>query len=60
MVCARFAKLPFLEFGVNKMKRRDFLKIFLIGILSLFSKKVNASRKAEKHLKEAMFWRKID
>lgn len=60
MACAGFVKLPFLESGVNKMNRRDFLKIFLIGILSLFSKKVNAGRKAEKNLKEAMFWRKID
>lgn len=60
MASANFANLPFLEFGVNNMKRRDFLKIFLIGILSLFSKKVNAGQKPEKNLKEAMFWRKID
>lgn len=42
------------------MKRRDFMKIFLLGIFSLFTKKVNAEKKPENKLKEAMFWRKID
>jgi hypothetical protein len=46
--------------GFNKMKRRDFMKIFLLGIFSLFTKKVNAEKKPENKLKEAMFWRKID
>ncbi len=52
------------EFGVrkgNRMKRRDFLRIFLLGgLLSLFSKKAKAEKKQEKPLKEAMFWRRVD
>ena len=42
------------------MKRRDFLKIFLAGIFSLFVKKADAVKKPEPALKEAMFWRKLD
>jgi hypothetical protein len=42
------------------MKRRDFLRLFLLGgFFSLFSKKVKAEKKPEKNLKEAMFWRKL-
>ena len=43
------------------MKRRDFLRIFLLGgLLSLFSKKAKAEKKPEKPLKEAMFWKRVD
>jgi cbb3-type cytochrome oxidase subunit 3 len=43
------------------MKRRDFLRIFLLGgILSIFSKKTKAEEKPEKALKEAMFWKRLD
>ena len=42
------------------MKRRDFLRILLLGIFSLFAKKAKAEKKPENNLKEAMFWRKLD
>jgi len=43
------------------MKRRDFLRIFLLGgLLSIFSKKAIAEKKSEHKLKEAMFWRRVD
>jgi hypothetical protein len=43
------------------MKRRDFLRLFLLGgIFSLFSKKVKAEKKPENKLKEAMFWKRLD
>ena len=42
------------------MKRRDFLKIFIVGIFSLFAKKVKAGKKPETKPKEAMFWRRLD
>ena len=47
------------------MKRRDFLRLFLLGgIFSLFGKKVKAEKKPENKpenkLKEAMFWRRLD
>jgi|WetSurSiteA1Bulk_404760.scaffolds.fasta_scaffold00295_1 hypothetical protein len=43
------------------MKRRDFLKTILLGgILALFGKKVNAAKKQEHKLKEAMFWKRLD
>ena len=45
----------------NRMDRRDFLRIFLLGgLLSLFSKKAKAEKKPEKPLKEAMFWKRVD
>ena len=49
------------EHGDRIMKRRDFLKFFLLGgIFSLFGKKVKAEKKPENKLKEAMFWRRLD
>jgi hypothetical protein len=43
------------------MKRRDFLRIFLLGIiLALSGKKVKAENKPETKPMEAMFWRKLD
>jgi hypothetical protein len=43
------------------MNRRDFLRLFLLGVFfSLFGKKVKAEKKTEKKLKEAMFWRRLD
>ncbi len=64
MASANSAALPSRGYGVD-MKRRDFLKIFLLGgIFSLFSRKVGAENKAEKKqehkLKEAMFWKRLD
>lgn len=45
----------------NTMKRRDFLRVFLlVGILTLFAGKVKAEKKPGNNLKEAMFWRKLD
>lgn len=60
MASANSAALPLQEFGVNMMKRRDFLRILLLGIFSLFAKKAKAEKKPENNLKEAMFWRKLD
>lgn len=61
MASADSAAHPFLVYGVNMMKRRDFLRILLFGgILSLFGKKVKAEKKPENNLREAMFWRKLD
>jgi hypothetical protein len=48
------------SFGVNTMKRRDFLKILLAAIVSLFGNKVGAEKPPEPELKAAMFWRKLD
>jgi len=45
---------------VIDVKRRDFLKIFLAGIFSLFVKKADAGKKSEPKLREAMFWKKLD
>jgi hypothetical protein len=43
------------------MKRRDFLKTLLLGsMLAIFGKKVNAEKKQEHKLKQAMFWKKLD
>jgi len=46
---------------IKTMKRRDFLRIFLLGIiLALFGKKVKAENNPPTKPKEAMFWRKLD
>jgi len=46
---------------VGTMKRRHFLKTLLLGgIFLLFGKKIRAEQKRVNHLKEAMFWKKID
>jgi len=43
------------------MKRRDFLRILLLGgLFTLFGKKVKAEKKSARKLKEAMFWRRVD
>ncbi|OGW48250.1 MAG: hypothetical protein A2Y66_02720 [Nitrospirae bacterium RBG_13_41_22] len=61
MASADSAAHPFLVYGVNMMNRRKFLKLIVLGgIFSLFSRKVEAERKPEQKLKEAMFWRKLD
>ncbi len=55
------AKHPFPGYGVDIMKRRDFLRILLLGgLFSLFGKKVKAEKKSGRKLKEAMFWRRVD
>jgi hypothetical protein len=46
--------------GVNMIKRRDFLKIFIAAIVSLFGNNVSAGKQLEPELKEAMFWRQLD
>jgi hypothetical protein len=51
----------FPEYGVDDMKRRDFLRLSLLSVLAgIFGKKVMAAKKPEQKLKEAMFWRKLD
>jgi hypothetical protein len=58
---ANSAARPCPGYGVNKMKRRDFMRIFLLGIiLAVSGKKVKAEIKSETKPKEAMFWRKLD
>ena len=45
------------------LKRRDFIKLFIAGVISFFTGSAFAGeRKKEKRLcmKEAMFWRKLD
>ncbi|MEW6569866.1 MAG: hypothetical protein AB1390_01630 [Nitrospirota bacterium] len=43
------------------MKRRDFLKFFLMGgFFTFFTRKVNAGKNNEEKLKKAMFWRRLD
>jgi hypothetical protein len=44
------------------MKRREFLKVFILGgLFAFFTRKVDAKeQKTEKPLKEAMFWRRVD
>ena len=46
--------------GVNMIKRRDFLKIVLAAVVSLFDNNVRAGEHPEPELKEAMFWRQLD
>jgi len=62
MASADSAAHPFQVYGVNMMKRRDFLRILLFGtIFSLFGKQVKAEKRPDAmKLKEAMFWRKLD
>ncbi|MEW6586051.1 MAG: hypothetical protein AB1442_10635 [Nitrospirota bacterium] len=43
------------------MKRRDFLRTFLLGgIIALFGKKTKAEAKDQPGLKKAMFWKRLD
>jgi hypothetical protein len=61
MANANSAAQPSQEYGANKMKRRDFLRILLLGgVFALLGKKVKAEKKPDTNLKEAIFWRKID
>ena len=49
------------EYDVRIVKRRDFLRVFLLGgIFSLLSRKVGADQRPEERLKKAMFWRRLD
>ncbi len=49
---------------LNLLKRRDFIRLLLAGFLGLFAGKADAGEegeiKAGQHLKEAMFWKKVD
>jgi hypothetical protein len=46
---------------VGMIKRRDFIRTFILGgMLLLFSKRVGAEKRNKDNLKEAMFWKRID
>jgi hypothetical protein len=54
-------KNSFTQYDLSIMKRRDFLRVFLLGgIFTFLSRKVEAEQKPEEKLKEAMFWRRCD
>jgi hypothetical protein len=51
----------FTQYDLRIMKRRDFLRVFLLGgVFTFLSRKVEAEQKPEEKLKEAMFWRRRD
>jgi hypothetical protein len=51
----------FTQYDLRIMKRRDFLRVFLLGgVFTFLSRKVRAEQKPEEKLKEAMFWRRRD
>jgi hypothetical protein len=51
----------FTEYDLRIMKRRDFLRVFLLGgVFTFLSRKVRAEQKPEEKLKKAMFWRRRD
>lgn len=51
----------FTEYDLKILKRRDFLRVFLLGgIFSFFGRKIQAEQKPEEKLKEAMFWHRLD
>ena len=54
-------KNKFTQYDLRIMKRRDFLRVFLLGgVFTFLSRKVEAEQKPEEKLKEAMFWRRRD
>ena len=51
----------FTQYDLSIMKRRDFLRVFLLGgVFTFLSRKVKAEQKPEGKLKKAMFWRRCD
>jgi hypothetical protein len=51
----------FTQYDLRILKRRDFLRVFLLGgIFSFLSRKVEAEQKPGEKLKEAMFWHRRD
>ena len=51
----------FTQYDLRIMKRRDFLRVFLLGgVVTFFSRKVRAEQKPDEKMKEAMFWRRRD
>jgi hypothetical protein len=51
----------FTQYDLRIMKRRDFLRVFLLGgVFTFLSRKVDAQQEPEEKLKEAMFWRRRD
>jgi len=55
------AEKEFTQYDFRILKRRDFLRVFLLGgIFSLLSRKVEAGQRPEEKLKKAMFWRRRD
>jgi hypothetical protein len=49
------------QYDLKIMKRRDFLRVFLLGgVFTFLSSKVEAEQKPKEKLKEAMFWRRSD
>lgn len=54
-------KDKFTQYDLRIMKRRDFLRVFLLGgVFTFLSRKVKAEPRPEEKLKEAMFWRRRD
>jgi|GEM_PF-3356603 len=51
----------FTQYDLSILKRRDFLRMFLLGgLFSLLGRKVEAEQRPEEKLKEAMFWQRLD
>ena len=51
----------FTQYDLRIMKRRDFLRVFLLGgVFTFLSRKVKAEPRPEEKLKEAMFWSRRD
>jgi hypothetical protein len=49
------------QYDLKIMKRRDFLRVFLLGgVFTFLRRKVKAEQKPEEKLKKAMFWRRRD
>jgi len=54
-------KNKFTQYDLRIMKRRDFLRVFLLGgVFTFLSRKVKAEPRPEEKLREAMFWRRCD
>jgi hypothetical protein len=51
----------FTQYDLRIMKRRDFLRVFLLGgVFTFLSRKAGAQQEPKEKLKEAMFWRRRD
>ena len=54
-------KNKFTQYDLRILKRRDFLRVFLLGgAFGFLSRKVEAQQEPKEKLKEAMFWRRRD
>jgi len=51
----------FTQYDLSILKRRDFLRVFLLGgVFSFLSRRVEAEQRPEEKLKRAMFWHRRD